>query len=75
MAELQVDAMESFKEAAELAGPVMDNVNRAGYDKPTPVQKHALPILCKGYDEELGIGIGIQVGIGIGIGVGVGMGT
>ena len=21
-----------------------------GYDKPTPVQKHALPILCKGYD-------------------------
>jgi hypothetical protein len=21
-----------------------------GYEKPTPVQKHALPILCKGYD-------------------------
>jgi hypothetical protein len=22
----------------------MDNINRAGYSKPTPVQKHALPI-------------------------------
>ena len=29
MAELQVDVMDSFKEASELAGPVMDNVNRA----------------------------------------------
>jgi hypothetical protein len=27
-----------------LEGPVMENINRAGYDKPTPVQKHALPI-------------------------------
>lgn len=27
-----------------LAAACMDNVNRAGYNKPTPVQKHALPI-------------------------------
>jgi hypothetical protein len=26
------------------------NMYRAGYDKPTPVQKHALPILCQGFD-------------------------
>jgi ATP-dependent RNA helicase DDX3X len=28
----------------------MDNIQRAGYEKPTPVQKHALPIVCNGYD-------------------------
>ncbi len=30
MNELGVDAMETFQDAVELAGPVMDNVNRAG---------------------------------------------
>ena len=30
MQELGVDAMDSFTSAVELAGPVMDNVNRAG---------------------------------------------
>jgi hypothetical protein len=30
MQELGVDAMETFQDAVELAGPVMDNVNRAG---------------------------------------------
>ncbi len=30
MKELGVDAMETFQDAVELAGPVMDNVNRAG---------------------------------------------
>jgi len=30
MKELDVDAMESFGENTDLAGPVMDNVNRAG---------------------------------------------
>jgi ATP-dependent RNA helicase DDX3X len=50
MAEMQVKVMDSFTEATELAGPVMDNIKRAGYDKPTPVQKHALPILCAGFD-------------------------
>lgn len=33
-----------FQGDLSLAGPVMDNIKRAGYDKPTPVQKHALPI-------------------------------
>ena len=28
----------------------MDNIQRAGYDKPTPVQKYAVPILCAGFD-------------------------
>ena len=34
--------------AACTQGPVMDNIQRAGYDKPTPVQKYAVPILCAG---------------------------
>jgi superfamily II DNA/RNA helicase len=43
--------MESYQaDDVNLAGPVMENIKRAGYDKPTPVQKHALPILCAGYD-------------------------
>ena len=33
-----------------LAGAVMENIKRAGYEKPTPVQKHALPLVCAGYD-------------------------
>ena len=36
--------------AACTQGPVMDNIQRAGYDKPTPVQKYAVPILCAGFD-------------------------
>jgi ATP-dependent helicase YprA (DUF1998 family) len=34
----------------ELHPAVMDNINRAGYSKPTPVQKHALPVLSANYD-------------------------
>jgi hypothetical protein len=30
MAQMQIETMPSFKEATELAGPVMDNINRAG---------------------------------------------
>ena len=39
-----VQCIQSFKDDLNLAGPVMDNINRASYEKPTPVQKHALPI-------------------------------
>lgn len=41
---LGVDAIQTFQDDLNLAGPVMDNIERAGYSKPTPVQKHALPI-------------------------------
>lgn len=34
----------------ELAGVLKDNVALAGYDKPTPVQKHAVPIALAGRD-------------------------
>ena len=34
----------SLQDDLNLEGPVMENINRAGYTKPTPVQKHALPI-------------------------------
>ena len=39
-----VQSIQSFKDDLNLAGPVMDNITRASYEKPTPVQKHALPI-------------------------------
>ena len=39
-----MQSIQSFKDDLNLAGPVMDNIIRASYEKPTPVQKHALPI-------------------------------
>ena len=39
-----VQCISSFQDDLNLAGPVMDNIKRAQYEKPTPVQKHALPI-------------------------------
>ncbi|CAL2029591.1 unnamed protein product [Caenorhabditis brenneri] len=42
-------AIESFTDAG--FGPaVMENVNRSGYSKPTPVQKHSIPTLLENRD-------------------------
>lgn len=41
--------IESF-EAAGLRNIVLDNIKKSGYKKPTPVQKHALPIIMNGRD-------------------------
>ena len=41
---LGFEPISAFTEDLGLAGPVMDNIQRACYKKPTPVQKHALPI-------------------------------
>lgn len=35
---------------ANLRQIILDNVMRAGYDAPTPVQKHAIPIMIAGRD-------------------------
>ena len=50
MEQLEIPVIDTFQEAHDLAGAVMENINRAGYTKPTPVQKHALPILVAGHD-------------------------
>lgn len=42
-------SIESF-EAAGLRNIVLDNIKKSGYKKPTPVQKHALPIIMNGRD-------------------------
>lgn len=42
-------AMEAFSES-KLCKPLLDNLWRCGYEKPTPVQKHAIPIVCEGRD-------------------------
>jgi len=41
--------IESFDEA-KLAPPLLANINLAKYSKPTPVQKHAIPIMLSGRD-------------------------
>ncbi|CAL7945638.1 unnamed protein product [Xylocopa violacea] len=41
--------IESF-EAAGLRNIVLQNIKKSGYTKPTPVQKHALPIIMSGRD-------------------------
>ncbi|CAH0695932.1 unnamed protein product [Spodoptera exigua] len=42
-------AIESF-ETANLRKYVLDNILKAGYKKPTPIQKHAIPIIMGGRD-------------------------
>ncbi|XP_075980870.1 ATP-dependent RNA helicase vasa [Anticarsia gemmatalis] len=42
-------AIDSF-ETANLRKYVLDNILRAGYKKPTPIQKHAIPIIMGGRD-------------------------
>ncbi|KAF9818694.1 hypothetical protein SFRURICE_011740 [Spodoptera frugiperda] len=42
-------AIESF-ETANLRKYVVDNILKAGYKKPTPIQKHAIPIIMGGRD-------------------------
>nr|XP_033340101.1 ATP-dependent RNA helicase vasa [Megalopta genalis] len=37
-------------ESAGLRSIVLDNIRKSGYTKPTPVQKHALPIIMEGRD-------------------------
>lgn len=39
----------SFEEC-QLRNLLLENVKKSGYTKPTPVQKHALPIICSGRD-------------------------
>lgn len=41
--------IESFDEAG-LRNIVLENIKKSGYTKPTPVQKHALPIIMNGRD-------------------------
>lgn len=41
--------IESF-ETANLRKYVLDNILRSGYKKPTPIQKHAIPIIMAGRD-------------------------
>ena len=41
--------LKTFQEA-NLHAVCRDNINRAHYDKPTPVQKHTLPIILAGRD-------------------------
>lgn len=43
------EPMEHF-EASGLRSIVLENVKKSGYTKPTPVQKHALPIIMSGRD-------------------------
>ncbi|KAM3963269.1 LOW QUALITY PROTEIN: vasa-like [Aphomia sociella] len=42
-------AIDSF-ETANLRKYVLDNILKSGYKKPTPIQKHALPIIMSGRD-------------------------
>ncbi|CAH2089620.1 unnamed protein product [Euphydryas editha] len=42
-------AIESF-ETANLRKYVLDNILKSGYKKPTPIQKHAIPIIMAGRD-------------------------
>ncbi len=39
----------TFEEAA-LRDLILENVKRAGYKAPTPIQKHAIPIIMNGRD-------------------------
>lgn len=41
--------IDSF-ESANLRKYVLDNILKSGYTKPTPIQKHALPIIMNGRD-------------------------
>jgi probable ATP-dependent RNA helicase DDX4 len=41
--------IDSF-ETAGLRPFVLNNVKKSGYTKPTPVQKHALPVIMEGRD-------------------------
>lgn len=41
--------IERFSEA-KLSDPLPANLDRCGYDRPTPVQKHSIPIVCEGRD-------------------------
>ncbi|XP_013136976.1 PREDICTED: ATP-dependent RNA helicase vasa, isoform A-like [Papilio polytes] len=41
--------IESF-ESANLRKSVLENIARSGYRKPTPIQKHAIPIVTEGRD-------------------------
>ncbi|KZC05005.1 ATP-dependent RNA helicase vasa, isoform A, partial [Dufourea novaeangliae] len=43
------EPIESF-ETTSLRSIVLENIKRSGYTKPTPVQKHALPIIMNGRD-------------------------
>lgn len=42
-------AIESF-ETANLRKYVLENILKSGYKKPTPIQKHAIPIIMAGRD-------------------------
>lgn len=42
-------AIESF-ETANLRNYVLNNILKSGYKKPTPIQKHAIPIIMNGRD-------------------------
>lgn len=44
-----IASIERFREG-ELTDSVMKNLERCGYDRPTPVQKHAIPIVLGGRD-------------------------
>ena len=42
--------MAMFEHMANIHHSVLANIRRAGYNKPTPVQKYGIPILCAGKD-------------------------
>ena len=44
-----VPPIDSFEDAG-LSPFVISNVKKSGYTKPTPVQKHALPVIMAGRD-------------------------
>lgn len=45
----QIQPIKTF-EASNLRDLLLENVTRSGYIKPTPIQKHAIPIIMAGRD-------------------------
>ncbi|KAK3832536.1 MAG: P-loop containing nucleoside triphosphate hydrolase protein [Linnemannia elongata] len=45
----RVDPLQSF-EQAKLHPIILENIQRMGYQEPTPIQRNAIPILMKNYD-------------------------
>lgn len=46
---VKVDPTASFKDAG-LHPVMMENVELAGYDNPTPIQKYTIPAILQGFD-------------------------
>lgn len=46
---VKVFVFQTFDEA-ELCESLRKNISKSGYNKPTPVQKYGIPIICAGRD-------------------------